>query len=312
MPASLQEERGGGWRFEGYLKSDKHGIEEFIFLGGKGLRMIKKQDIEYEIVFLQRYLNRTSDELNELKMKIPEGCKLSSIKHGNVYQYYKKEAGMNGNGIYIKRENMDMAKKLAQIEYDEKLIVELQKSIVSLERLEAKWLDDPFEVTLNKMISGKRVLVNCPFISDDLYISNWKSQKYEGLSFKEGYPEYYTRRGLRVRSKSEVIIADILDEMSIPFHYEKPLLLNNIFVHPDFTILNIKERREIYWEHFGMMDDMDYRNNAFNKIRNYESNGFYQYDSLICTFETGKYPMNTKDIRNMIKALCKSLGYHRV
>ena len=217
-------------------------------------------------------------------------------------------AGRKGNGVYLKKENMDLAIKLAQIEYDEKLIVILKNAIKSMAKFEAEWLDDPFEAATNKMIDGKKVLVNCHFVSDELYVSNWKSQKYERLSFKEDYPEYYTRQGLRVRSKSEVIIADILDEMGIPFLYEKPLNLKGVTVHPDFTLLNMKERKEVYWEHFGMMDDMDYRNNAFNKIRNYESNGFYQHDSLICTFETGKNPMNTRDVRNMVRALRKLLG----
>ena len=129
------------------------------------------------------------------------------------------------------------------------------------------------------------------------------------MIFKEGIPEYYTRKGLRVRSKSEVIIADILDELYVPFLYEKPLKLKTGIVHPDFTLLNIKERREVYWEHFGMMDDIEYRNNAMMKIRNYEASGLYQYDSVIWTFETGSYPLNTKDIRRLIIELKKRLGY---
>ena len=72
---------------------------------------------------------------------------------------------------------------------------------------------------------GKRKLVKPHFISDEEYIKTWKAQKYEGLPFKENSPEYYTKRGLRVRSKSEILIADMLDEMSIPFFYEKPLQL---------------------------------------------------------------------------------------
>ena len=118
-----------------------------------------------------------------------------------------------------------------------------------------------------------------------------------------------TRKGLRVRSKSEVIIADILEEFSIPFLYEKPLQFRRRTVHPDFTLLDIRKRKELYWEHFGMMDDREYRDEALLKIKEYESNGFYQYDSVIWTFESGKCPMNTRDIRNMTRVLCRLLGY---
>ena len=58
-----------------------------------------------------------------------------------------------------------------------------------------------------------------------------------------------------------------------------------------------------------MMDDMDYRNNAILKIRKYESNGLYQYDSVIWSFETGSNPLNTRETRKMIKRLKKKLGY---
>lgn len=121
--------------------------------------------------------------------------------------------------------------------------------------------------------------------------------------------QYYMRNGLRVRSKSEILIADILDEMSIPFLYEKPLLLSSGLYHPDFTLLNIKERKEVYWEHFGMMDDMDYRNSAFKKIRRYEASGLFHPDSFLWTFETGRYPLETKPLRRMVNELKINLGY---
>lgn len=104
-----------------------------------------------------------------------------------------------------------------------------------------------------------------------------------------------------------MIIADILDEMSVPFLYEKPLQIGSATVHPDFTLLNIRERREMYWEHFGMMDDMEYRNNAFQKMRKYEST--FRRSSLIWTFETERFPLNTKAVRNMITDMKADLGY---
>ena len=58
-----------------------------------------------------------------------------------------------------------------------------------------------------------------------------------------------------------------------------------------------------------MMDDREYRDEALLKIKEYESNGFYQYDSVIWTFESGKYPLNTRDIRNMVRVLRESFDY---
>ena len=185
----------------------------------------------------------------------------------------------------------------------------MKDTIEAMKRIKATWIENPFITALNQMIDGKRLLVKPPYVSDKEYIAKWQNQEYVGLSFRDDAPEFYTRKGLRVRSKSEVIIADMLDEASIPFLYEKPLKLQSGDVHPDFTLLDLVTRSEKYWEHFGLMDDMDYRNNAFSKIRNYEASGYYQHDSLIWTFETGKYPLNTRVIRKMIYDLKKSLGY---
>ena len=68
-------------------------------------------------------------------------------------------------------------------------------------------------------------------------------------------------------------------------------------------------KKELYWEHFGMMDDIEYRNNAFIKIQRYEQNGFYQHSSLIWTFETISLPLSTRVIRKMIEELKNLLGY---
>lgn len=167
--------------------------------------------------------------------------------------------------------------------------------------------DTPFDHAFDQIVSGKKELIQPHRVSDDVFIHEWKNKDYPRMDFDEEAPEYYTRQGLRVRSKSEVIIADILDDMSIPFLYEKPLQIGSATIHPDFTMLNIRERSEVYWEHFGMMDDMDYRNKAFAKIRKYEST--FRRNSLIWTFETERYPLNLKAIRNMVADMKTDLGY---
>lgn len=272
--------------------------------------MIRDKDIDHEIFFLEKSLNSVSAELEELKKSISKEDRLRAVKHRKGYQYFIRKQGSRGNGEYIKQENIKSAELLAQIEYDEKLIKNIKEALEELMNCKSLGIGNIFESALNCMAPGKQILVTKKYLSDECYIQNWKKQKYEGLEFNEGFPELYTRGGIRVRSKSEVIIADILEENAIPFLYEKPLFLDAVVFHPDFTLLDIKERKEIYWEHFGLMDDMEYRNSAFSKIRKYEENGLYQHDSLIWTFETGKYPLNIKDIRKMVKGMKISLGYN--
>ena len=271
--------------------------------------MIQYEDIICEMRFVEEKRQAVFNELEKLKAMVPEEARLRAVKNGNTYHYFVRKDGYGSNGEYIRKKDRKTAVILAQIEYDEKLLVILQNILETSTKFKEAINRNPFDLALDKLARGKKELVRVPFLSDEKYIVEWLSQEYEELMFRENCPEFYTRKGLRVRSKSEVIIADILDELAVPFLYEKPLYLKNGTVHPDFTLLNIRKRQEVFWEHFGMMDDMDYRNNAFNKIRNYESSGFYQHDSLIWTFETEKIPLNTKEIRKMILKLKNSLGY---
>ena len=271
--------------------------------------LINDREMKKEINMIENSIEKILSELEKLNGTVSEPVKLRAVKHRDGYQYFLRREKSDTNGEYIRKEEITKAITLAKIEYDEKLLVFLRNAKNALEKCIASEVINPYEAALNEISSGKRVLIESHYLSDEDYIKRWKEQEYECLFFKEGYPEYYTRKGLRVRSKSEVIIADILDELSIPFLYEKPLQLKKKTVHPDFTLLNIKERNEVYWEHFGMMDDRDYRDEALLKIREYEANGLYQHNSVIWTFESGKYPINTRDIRKMIKNLCDALGY---
>ncbi len=105
-----------------------------------------------------------------------------------------------------------------------------------------------------------------------------------------------------VRSKSEAIIADMLLNLKIPYHYEIPLNLSRTIVrYPDFTILKVSTREVFYFEHFGMMDDEEYRNNCFAKINEYRSYGIHTGRNLITTFESETMPLDIKSIRKMLK-----------
>jgi hypothetical protein len=85
---------------------------------------------------------------------------------------------------------------------------------------------------------------------DDDYVKQWQEEPFKGKEIADNVPFYETKRKERVRSKSELNIANALDAHNIVYKYECPLTLNNGFMlYPDFTILDMKNRIEIYWEH---------------------------------------------------------------
>ena len=63
----------------------------------------------------------------------------------------------------------------------------------------------------------------------------------------------------------------------------------------------MRKREEIYWEHFGMMDDPNYVENAMQKLMLYQQNGIFPGEQLIITFETRKNPLNQKQILNLVE-----------
>lgn len=78
-----------------------------------------------------------------------------------------------------------------------------------------------------------------------------------------------TIRGEMVRSKSEVIVANILDKMNIEYLYEEPLNVSGKTYIPDFTLRY--QGKTAYLEHLGMLSDKSYKKRWDEKRANYES-----------------------------------------
>jgi hypothetical protein len=79
-----------------------------------------------------------------------------------------------------------------------------------------------------------------------------------GAWYEEG-KIHQTLTEIMVRSKSEVIIANMLAERDIPFRYEVPLFApDGTFYLPDFTVTARGE--QWFWEHLGRLDQEAYRN----------------------------------------------------
>ena len=130
----------------------------------------------------------------------------------------------------------------------------------------------------------------------------WEAEEFEHKPISEDTPEYYTDRGEQVRSKSEILIANMLNQRGIPYRYECAIYLdNNTKFFPDFTILNVRKRKVIYHEHFGMMNDPDYCESVVYKLASYNRNGYFLGDDLTCTWESEKHPFNVREFERTIE-----------
>lgn len=110
-----------------------------------------------------------------------------------------------------------------------------------------------------------------------------------------------TAKGVLVRSKSEVIVADTLTRLGISYDYEKRLLGKsghpNDFRLPDFTISY--EGDTFYWEHLGMLSVPSYREQWERKKAWYEKNGYL--DRLITSEDGHDGSINSTTIEKVAR-----------
>lgn len=108
-----------------------------------------------------------------------------------------------------------------------------------------------------------------------------------------------TADGNFVRSKSEVIIANLLHAAGINYRYEKPLEFDGGKILPDFTIY-LSGGRKIFWEHVGMLGVEEYDRRWAEKLRVYEK--FFP-GQLMKTYESGNLSCDAKKIIDELKSL---------
>lgn len=120
--------------------------------------------------------------------------------------------------------------------------------------------------------------------------------------FYEANLIHKTVRGELVRSKSEVIIANMLYERDVHYEYEKPLPLGDDGIKsPDFTISVIGQDEPIYWEHCGMMSNTDYRRRWEAKRTIYEKHGIIEGKNLIVSYDEDNGSIDSQRIAALLE-----------
>lgn len=233
----------------------------------------------------------------------PEGSLRVSTSNKRV-RYYWMNQKASDLGEYIKKDNHQFARELAQKSYNRKFIKMAESEILYLQSVITHLSKNNADMSYDKLSLTRKNLVNPYILPDNIYAKNWQEESYKTSNYLPECKVYSTKRGEMVRSKSEAIIADILYELKIPYKYEKALVLKNGTIKfPDFTVLNKKTRQEVYIEHFGLLDDELYLNSNLLKLDEYRNNGIYLGKNLLFTYETENSPLDIKGIRKMFREL---------
>jgi hypothetical protein len=120
-----------------------------------------------------------------------------------------------------------------------------------------------------------------------------------------------TSKGLAVRSKSELLIAEAFLSTGVAFEYEKPLTLDGATRYPDFTIEDEISGRTVYWEHLGMLDREDYRASWEKKLAWYRANGIHPASEsnsgapmLVTTTDSAENGLDMVQVKKLIAEIC--------
>ena len=132
--------------------------------------------------------------------------------------------------------------------------------------------------------------------------SQWALSDYVHSDYKPEEKIHTTSRGLKVRSKSELIICEIFYKYGIEFRYEEVMYINGKRISPDFDIRRRSDGKIFYWEHCGMMDDPKYRKRYFEKRDLYDFCRIMPWDNLIYTYDRDG-SIDSKYIESIVKTV---------
>ena len=138
------------------------------------------------------------------------------------------------------------------------------------------------------------------FPEGDVNPYEWKLSSTEDSQFHSENLIHQTNSGIRMRSKSEVMIGTALERRNIPYKYEEQIKCGRYMLVPDFEILHPELHRIVYLEHFGMLDNPQYARRSLEKLQLYAQNGIVLGYNLFITYESKDAPLTTADINKVI------------
>lgn len=221
--------------------------------------------------------------------------KLICTKNRNYHKYYQSDGR---NRTYIPNDQIDLARTLAVKEHYARLETKFNHIQKMIEYYERHIEQDQASIdALFAKDSGYRPLLAPLLETKDL--SSWAREPYLTNPFLPENKKFRTQTGIYVRSKSEKIIADTLTAYEIPYRYEAALDLDYT-IYPDFTLKHPETEELHYYEHFGMVDNPDYREKMLSKIDLYMGCGIY---NLLYTIETKTRPLTVEQIEHTLRPI---------
>ena len=270
-------------------------------------QIIQNEISKYEIML---------QKIEEFEESGPDGhLKIYRTKSGIYFgQQVFDPKTQRWKSIYINKRNLPLAKTLAQKSYYWKIKYLLQNNLKVLRQLQTIHHPKELEDGYSRLPKEIQMLVIPLHETTEMRIQNWNAEVYVSNPAMPEHLRYETEQGEFVRSKSEMIIANLLYQHrnTILYKYERPLQVITSgkprTIYPDFTILNIHTGKITYLEHAGMMDDPKYANDYVRKVNTYMENNLLPGLDVLFTYESQMCPLELKILKKTIEILLEARG----
>lgn len=248
---------------------------------------------------MKRAYARVEQKIEEIQQELehfPAG-KLICTNNGTRDKWYHKD---EGKLTYIPKCNRALAEQLVQKAQKQLTLQDLENERKAIQAYLHCRKPVDFSEKLYKN-PGLVRLLSAEHWSISGELSAWMCAPYEKNPFHPEGKIHQCCTGEFVRSKSESMIALALHLHKIPFRYECALRVGPNVAYPDFTIRHPVTGRTYYWENFGMMDVVAYRDKVSLKLKYYISQGIIPSDQLITTYEKQDKPLSSARVESLIE-----------
>ena len=225
---------------------------------------------------------------------------------GMIYHIRRHENGMRKN-ILLGDDYADEVIRIKQQAYNKEFATILEHNKKLLEKVDGKFKPydaESIDSNLRAIYRDNTGMVNKNpgFMSSD----EWLKQQYSS-TLPTAEKTHITADGKTARSKSELVIHNILTQLGIPFKNDVDINLRTetgekVYKNADFVMPG-KHGEYIILEHFGMLDSEDYLLRAIHKIRIYGLNGYTLNDRLFISMDGFNVSLNAQALRDMIEKL---------
>ncbi len=217
----------------------------------------------YNLALLTRKMNlsyiHTAPDGTSVKLgtKCIKGKNIQVVRvYSDRFESHRKEYRLNSHKAEEWKHLLNEQQKRASIESNLKFRSELDNSNLKLD------IADKSEQRFSKEAFDNLVERNDPEIK--------KGHVYDGHNF---------------RSKSEVMIAQIITSLGMEYKYEVEISIGTKKYYADFAVYCHETGRFFFIEHFGLMGDEEYRAHTFQKITIYSKSGLTEGLDILYTFE---------------------------